>query len=435
MWGWAGTIGFKLAGATVSIIALTWLALWYFIPAPPTTITISAGLKGGAFEHLANRYRDILARHHVTLKLRFVTDMLDVVRLVKDPKSGVSAAFEFAGQTNSEDAPDLESLGRINFAPLWIFYRGSERIDRLTQLKGMRVNVSPAIGNLVRPILAANGINDANTTLSSVAGLPVVVKTLKDGDWDAAILPPVDLYAPSVQALLRDPAIHLMNVAQAEALTRLFPALLHLVLPQGVIDLEKDIPPDDVNLIGSTNAVLVRKELHPEIIYLLAQTLKEVHGGAGIFQRAGELPFVNDPEFPVAEEALDYYKNGPSFLQRYLPFWMINYAKRVTAVVVATIAIVIPVFTVTPRIYAWHLTLRLARLYRRLRSVNVRLKGELTADQIGAMRSDLDGIDHAANILPLRHSDLFFSLLMHIDMTRTRLDARLRALQRLNTAA
>jgi hypothetical protein len=41
----------------------------------------------------------------------------------------------------------------------------------------------------------------------------------------------------------------------------------------------------------------------------------------------------------------------------------------------------------------------------------------------------------AANILPLRHSDLFFSLLMYIDMTRTRLAARLGALQRLDTAA
>jgi hypothetical protein len=34
-------------------------------------------------------------------------------------------------------------------------------------------------------------------------------------------------------------------------------------------------------------------------------------------------------------------------------------------------------------------------------------------------------------VLPMRHSDLLFSLLMHIDMTRT----RSAALQRLNTAA
>jgi hypothetical protein len=49
--------------------------------------------------------------------------------------------------------------------------------------------------------------------------------------------------------------------------------------------------------------------------------------------------------------------------------------------------------------------------------------------------TDLENIDRAANILPMRHSDVFFALLMHIDMTRTRLVARAAALQRLNSAA
>lgn len=433
--GWVFGICLRIFAAIVCLVAVVWLALWYFIPAPPSTITIAARIKGGAFEHIANRYRDSLARHHVTLNLRFVEDPLDIVRLVNDPKSGVSAAFVFAGQPSSADAPDLLSLGRINYAPFWIFYRGAEPLDRLTQLKGKRVNVTPAVGNLIGQILAANGINADNTTLSSVPGAPAVAKRLHDGDWDAAFLPPVDLNAPGIQSLLRDPTVRLMNVAQAEALARLFPALHRLVLPQGVIDLEKNIPAEDVNLIGSTNAVLVRKELHPELIYLLAQTLKEVHSGAGILQHAGEFPSINDPEFPVAEEALDYYRNGPSFLQRYLPFWMINHAKRLAAIMVAAIAVVIPLFAYAPRLYARFLNLRLAKLYRRLRLVNTRLKSELSTEQVAALQTDLENIDRAANIPPMRHSDLFFSLLMHIDMTRTRLAARSAALQRLISAA
>ena len=98
-------------------------------------------------------------------------------------------------------------------------------------------------------------------------------------------------------------------------------------------DLEKNIPSSDVNLIGSTTAFVVRGDLHPELIYLLAQVLKNVHSGGGVFQRPGEFPSITDPELPMAAEAVDYYRNGPSFLQRYLPFWMINYAKRVAAIV------------------------------------------------------------------------------------------------------
>jgi hypothetical protein len=271
----------------------------------------------------------------------------------------------------------------------------------LSQLKGKRVYVTPATRDFFERILAASGVKPNDIKRSPVVGVQAAANSLLSGEVDAVMLPPIDLYAPSIQALLRDPAVHLMNVAQAEALTRLFPSLNRLVLPQ------------------------LRKELHPELIYLLAQTLKEVHSGAGIFQRAGEFPTINDPEFPVAEEALDYYKNGPSFLQRYLPFWMINYAKRVAAIVVTTIAIVIPLFTLTPKLYAWLLNLRLARLYRRLRLVNARLKSELNAGQVAALQTDLENIDRAANLLPMRHSGLFFALLMHIDMTRTRLATRL----------
>jgi hypothetical protein len=50
MGDWLGGLGLRLVAAIVCIIAVIWLALWYFIPAPPKSITIAAGIKGGAFE-------------------------------------------------------------------------------------------------------------------------------------------------------------------------------------------------------------------------------------------------------------------------------------------------------------------------------------------------------------------------------------------------
>jgi len=424
MGGWVSGIVMRVVAATLCVIALAWLALWYFIPAPPHELTIAAGIKGGAFEHIANRYKARLARHHVTLNFRFASAG-GSAQLIADPKSGVSGAFLFGGLLNSETAPDLVSLGRIGAAPFWIFYRGSEPLERLSQLKGKRAYVTVATGDLVDRILAANGIKPGDMTVSPERGAPAAEKLLLSGAVDVAILPPIDLNAPSIQAMLRDPNIRLMNVTQAEAITRLFPSLSRLVLPQGVIDLEKNIPPNDVNLIGSTTAFVVRKDLHPELIYLLAEVVKEVHSGGGVFQRPGEFPSLTDPELPMAEEAVDYYKNGPSFLQRYLPFWMINYAKRVAAILIAAVAVIIPIFTYAPRLYAWLVNARLLGLYRRLRSIEDGLQGDLTAAQMLELQGDLDSINRAARILPRRHSDLFFSLIMHIDLVRTRLASRL----------
>src|SRR5262249_9193373 len=140
-----------------------------------------------------------------------------------------------------------------------------------------------------------------------------------------------DVNSPVTQSWLRDPTVRLMSLSQAEALARLFPYLTRLVLPQGVIDLEKNIPPADVSLIATTSAVVVRKDLHPALVYLLAQAMAEEHRGAGIFNRTGEFPTQIDPEFPMAEGAVDFYRNGPSLLNKYLPHWIIPHFQRLVA--------------------------------------------------------------------------------------------------------
>jgi hypothetical protein len=57
----------------------------------------------------------------------------------------------------------------------------------------------------------------------------------------------------------------------------------------------------------------------------------EAHGGRAIFQRSGEFPNGTDTEYPVAPAAIDFYKNGPSFMQRHLPLWLSVHAQRAIA--------------------------------------------------------------------------------------------------------
>lgn len=47
----------------------------------------------------------------------------------------------------------------------------------------------------------------------------------------------------------------------------------------------------------------MRKDLYPQIIYLLLQAMVEEHKKAGLFERAEEFPTPLDSEFVVAESA------------------------------------------------------------------------------------------------------------------------------------
>ncbi len=216
-----------------------------------------------------------------------------------------------------------------------------------------------------------------------------------------------------------------MNFTQAEALTRIFPYLVRLVLPQGVIDFERMVPATDMILIAASNVVLVRKDIHPALVDLLVQAIKETHSKPGVFQQAGEFPKLPDPEYPMAESAVDFYKNGSPLLNRYLPFWMVSHVQRLLAVLLATGVIVYPLFNFAPKLYRWFVQDRMRKLYHRLRIVEETAQTELTAPQVVSLQSELEGIDRAARILPRRHSDLFFILEHHIILTRTQLASRL----------
>jgi hypothetical protein len=126
----------------------------------------------------------------------------------------------------------------------------------------------------------------------------------------------------------------------------------------------------------------------------------------------------------MASSAVDFYKNDHSFLNKYLPYWIVPDVLRLLAVLLAGGAIIYPLFNLAPKLYRWFLQDRMSRLYRRLRIVEEAAQTELTAPQVVSLQTELEDIDRAARILPQRHSDLFFILEHHITLTRTQLASR-----------
>ena len=409
--------------ALIALVLMTWLTLEYFVPSLPSNIIIGAGGKGTTFEYFAEHYQKRFARVGVNLIVRETAGALENLRLLKDPNFGVQIGFLAGGISNREDARNLSSMGLISNVPFWIFYPSSESLAGLSQLKGKRIAVGPE-GSGARytaeRLLSKADINAKTATLLPFSG-NAAVEALMNGSADVALIVGGS-DAPSVAKLLTNPKLRLMNFSStAEALTRMFPDLVRLVLPKGVVEIDPPNPPEDITLVGTTAKVLIRDDLHPAIVQLLAQTMKEEHQGSGLFQKRGEFPAIEDPEFPVSRIAADYYKNGPSFLARYLPFWMTVYAQRAIAFIVAVLAIVFPAFGFAPRLYEWLVQQRLRKLYRRLRVVEIALQRGPTAAQIKILRSELAEIDHAAAAVPLRQSDLYFTLRYHLDQTRSRL--------------
>jgi hypothetical protein len=207
-----------------------------------------------------------------------------------------------------------------------------------------------------------------------------------------------------------------------------------VVLPRGIVDLGRDIPSQDFQLIAPTATLVARADLHPALVDLFVKAATDIHGGAGWFQQQGQFPSPRYTEIPVAKEAAKYYRDGPPFLQRYLSFWLANLFDRLWVVVVALAALVIPLSKIVPPLYAWRIRSRVYRWYGQLRAVEQAMENapeDKRAEVQAAQLQRLDEIEHRVNhiSIPLSYADALYGLRSHINLVRQRVRAAV-ALQR-----
>lgn len=418
---------------SLPIIVAVVLALWYVLnfvqPAPAKKVVITTGGEAGAYFRFAKRYEGILDRSKIKLEVRKSAGSIENLRRIKDSKSDIDVALVQGGlaATDEKDRGELLSLGRLFYEPLWVFYASDETYDRLTPLKGKRLAVGPEGSGtyaLVTNLLAINGITKDNATFSPLTGMEAIT-ALEKREVDAVFLAQAS-EAASTQAALRNPKMKLMSLGQADAYTRLLPYLSKLTLPQGAIDLAANIPATDVHLVATSAALVVRDELHPALVYLLAQAVQEVHGGANLFNTPGEFPKPVDPEFKISDDAARFYKNGAPILQRYFPFWLANFVERMIVLGVPLLGIAIPLFKIIPWLYRWRIRERMLYWYAQIKKLEASLEGKPTSTQLEFIGQQIDKVEDEVNEspVPLGFSEQFYNLRGHIDLVRNRVKSR-----------
>jgi len=407
-------------------------AYWLLNPTPPHRMVLATGTERGAYAEFGARYAKLLAAEGIKVELRTTQGAVENLALLRDPGSGVDAAFVQGGVEGpgraSDDAQDLTSLGSLFYEPVWLFYREDSArrllkqpgLTSLAQLAGWRVSAGTdgsGTRQLVRQLLEANEVELDALTLLADETTPAVMAFL-EGRSDAIVF----VSAPEslmVQMLLRTPGVQLFDFAQAEAYARRFAFLSAVTLPRGIVDLAQDQPPHDVRMIAPTAMLVAREGTHPALLQLLVQAAAQVHGGAGWFQRKGDFPNTRNTALPISPEAERFYKSGLPWLQRYLPFWLANLVERMAVVLISIIAVLIPLSRVVPPLYAFRIRSRVFRWYGQLRGVEEAI-GKRPPHEL---RADLDRIEARVERvhIPLSYADELYALRSHIDMVRGRL--------------
>jgi uncharacterized protein len=413
----------KTFGPAIALTLIGFIIAWQFVnPAPPHTITIATGQADGAYYLFAERYREILAEASVTLEIRKTAGSLENLRLLEAGE--VDLAFFQGGSGISTADDDITALGSLYYEPLWVFYRHPEVAHRLTDFQGKRLATGAAgsgTRELVRALLEANRIDSPADKLQAPGG-KAAARALREDAADAAFFV-ASPRSPLIHELLRDKTIRLMSFTRAAAYTDLNHALAAVTLPEGVIDLQANIPPQDVALLASTANLIARDDFHPALVSLLLQAATRVHGGGGLFEKPGEFPNARHVDFPLNKDARRFYRHGPPFLQRYLPFWTANLVDRMMIMLVPLLTILVPLVKVMPPTYRWQVRRKIYRWYHELHAIDIQHPDQASAAELAELLQRLDVIEEEVRKVkvPLSYSDELYNLRLHIGMLRNRL--------------
>jgi len=386
---------------------------------PPRVIVMATGPERGSYAAYGARYREILARQGLEVQFRPTAGDVENLALLRDPHSGVSAAFLQAGTTRPEESPELVSLGTLFLQAVWVFRRGEPQ-GRV--FAGPRVSIGPE-GSGTRAVMTKLiRLLDAGASFTFLA-LPsrAAAEALRAGRIDGMGLV-ASWDSPLVRELVTAPGVDLLGFPRADALVALEPTFQKVVMPRGVGDLARDRPPRDVTLLALKTSLVVREDLHSAVQYLLLDAASQIHGGPGIFQSAGQFPAAEGVDVPLSAEARQFHRSGRPFLYRHLPYWLAVLVERLLIVLVPFIGIAVPLLRGAPGIYRNVVQRRILRLYGELKLIESELEarppGSDTAD-LQRRAADLEGrADHLR--VPLSFSRWQYTLKQHIRLVRAR---------------
>ena len=191
------------------------------------------------------------------------------------------------------------------------------------------------------------------------------------------------------------------------------------MVPRGVIDLARDRPPADRVLIATKASLVVRKDMHAALQYLLLDAAVQIHSGANIFHRANVFPAAEAIDIPLSSEALRFYKSGPPLLHEYFPFWMAVLVGKLIILLIPILGVLYPMIRFLPRLYEWVMRSRVLRMYGELRMLEDEMMiARSSGCDMHEMVARLDRLEQQANRLKLPYGNMLYMLRDHIGGVR-----------------
>jgi TRAP-type uncharacterized transport system substrate-binding protein len=419
-WGWIALLAF---------IASLLMALRLIGPAVPNEIRMLAGPEGTSFYDDALRYKEILSRHGVTVHVEETSGSVE--SLANLTEVDVPAAAFVWGIWDPADikkpAPEgVESLGTMSLQPLWIFASKDADLERVKDLRGSRIEAGLEGSDsrlLALVLLQEEDIRDDVEIPRDDAMPPGQALVAVQNHQVAAMIAVGEPDSLLIDTLLRSPRLRALSIRRADAFAIQHRFLQPVRFPEGAHDLKANIPDRDLQLLAARAQLVVSDLFPPALADLLLQAASEIHGGATPFSARREFPNSETASLPLSRAADNFYTNGPSKLQKFLPFRLAAWINRFFMAIAAIASLAVALLKLFPALVGFPCKRSIKRSYRELESIERRAAAGEERKKLLDDLADLDQSTAAIGV-PLRSlKTAWFELRQYIHDMRDRLEA------------
>jgi len=408
----------------VVLAAGFFLAFQFVGPPPPDRIVLATGADGGAYQTYGEQLAAYLERQGVAVELRKTAGAVENLSLLQADQ-GADVALIQGGLAEDYNAAGVAALGSLYLEPVWVFVRRDVEIESVADLLGKRLAVGAkgsGTRTVIKRLLEANGVHPGNAALLDIPTADLA-NAFAARKIDAAFMI-AGVESDLLAELLAMEDIQLLGLRRADAYARREHYLSKVVLPEGVLDLQANLPATDAETIAVTAMLVVREDLHPAISDLLMVAADSVFSGHSILAEAGEFPSPLNTDIALSKEALRFHEHGAPFLMRYMPFWAATLVARLWVLLFPLIGLLIPLFKLLPPLYHWRIRRKLLQRYTELRQIDPQHNPVKSAedrqqrlDRI--LELDTETVDVA---VPNNYTDDVYKLRRDIDLVRRKLE-------------
>lgn len=405
------------------IIAAFYFTAQFIQPSPKKEITIATGSKSGNYYKTALEYKRLLEEDKVKVNIITSAGSIENIQLIKEGKADI--AFIQNGTVTKEEAPNIKSLASIYYEPLWVFYKNDGYpIDYIIQLITKKISIGKegsGTRDLAQDILKDNGITSENSTILNLGSLEAKDELLK-GNIDAMFVV-TSHNSMVVKELLANPKINVLSFKRARAYSRKYTFLEALTLYEGTLDLYKNLPDENVNLLSTTANLVVKDGFSDELKRLLLKKVIEVHNKKDLFAKADQFPNSLNMKLEMDEEAKRYFEYGDTFLEKIFPYWIASNIDRLKILLIPLLTLLFPLFKGFFPLYNWSMRSKIYKWYEEVREIDNKIEEldkkdlNIELEKIEKLRIEIS----KETKVPLSFMGEYYNLQLHVNHVKERI--------------